>query len=127
MRALYVALVRTSYVVTLRGLRFHTLIGILPHERELRQPVEVDVSVWPHFAEPSAGQLFDYRLLYGMVADVIREGPIDYLEGLVGAVAERVMATGHAHRVRVAARKPNVMLGGPVECAEVAVDLEQDD
>ena len=118
---------RTSYVVTLRGLRFHTRIGVLSHERELAQPVEVDVSVWPRQPETTVGQLLDYRQLYAIVTEVIEEGPIDYLEGLVGAVAERVMAAGNARRVCVAARKPNVALQGPLEYAEVKVDLEQDD
>lgn len=118
---------RSTYVVTLRGLRFHTRIGVLPHERELAQSVEVDVSVWPRQSEATVGQLLDYRRLYAIVAGVIDEGAMDYLEGLVGAVAERVMAAGNARRVCVAARKPSVALQGPLEYAEVKVDLEQDD
>ena len=60
------------------------------------------------------------------MAQVIGGGPIDYLEGLSLAIAERTMGAGNTNRVRVAARKPHVPLGGPVDHAEVVVDLTRD-
>ena len=43
--AVYVAPVPELDEVTLRGMRFHALVGVLPHEAEFAQPLEVDVSV----------------------------------------------------------------------------------
>lgn len=119
---------RATYEVTLRGLRFHTLVGVLPHEREVPQPVEFDVTAWPAAREghPAQGVLLDYRTLYDIVAQVLASGPVDYLEGLVLAMAERVMLSGHVLRVRVAARKPHVTLPGPSDHAEVAIELSRD-
>jgi dihydroneopterin aldolase len=121
--------VRSRYEISLRGLRFHARVGILPHERELPQPIEIDVTVWPRapYDTPTVGRLLDYRSLYDIVAGVIGQGPIDYLEGIALAVAEQSMAAGNVTRVRVAARKPHVALPGPVSHAEVAVELSRDD
>ncbi|MEW5918589.1 MAG: dihydroneopterin aldolase [Gemmatimonadota bacterium] len=115
----------TNYEVALNGVSFHALIGVLPHERLLPQPVHVDVRVWPRTAPNNgdAGTLLDYRQLYDLVAGVVAAGPIDYLEGFALAVAERVMETDNANRVRVNVRKPHVPLPGPVENAEVSIEL----
>jgi 7,8-dihydroneopterin aldolase/epimerase/oxygenase len=120
--------VRTSYEVTLRGLRFHTRVGVLPHERDLPQPVEFDVTAWPRppRRRPAEGILLDYRTLYDVIAAVLAEGPTDYLEGLVASIAERIMAGGQVRRVRVVARKPHVVLPGPLDHAEVAIDVSRD-
>ena len=120
---------QTSYEVSLRGARFHARVGILPHERELPQPVEFDVIAWPRGPRlsPEEGVLLDYRIMYEIVAKVVNQGPADYLEGMVAAIAERVMAAGRVQRVRVVARKPHVALPGPVSCAEVAIELALDE
>ena len=119
---------RSEYAISLRGLRFHARVGILPHERELPQPIEIDVTVWPQPPHdvPTMGKLLDYRSLYDLVAKVIGEGPIDYLEGLALAIAEGAMDAGNVRRVRVAARKPHVVLPGPAAHAEVVADLTRD-
>ena len=110
-------------------MRFHARVGILPHERELPQPIEIDLTVWPRapLDVPSMGKLLDYRMLYDLAAKVINAGPIDFLEGLALAVAEQAMLAGNVTRVRVAARKPHVPLPGPLTCAEIVVELSRDD
>lgn len=119
---------QTSYEVALNGLSFHARVGVLPHERQLAQPIVVDVRVWPRSLAGSdeGGLLLDYRQLYDLVASVIGEGPVDYLEGLALSIAERAMATGQANRVRVNVRKPHVALPGPLESAEVGIELTRD-
>jgi 7,8-dihydroneopterin aldolase/epimerase/oxygenase len=121
--------VQTSYEVALNGVAFHARVGVLPHERQLPQPIEVDVRVWPRTAarQEQFGSLLDYRQLYDLVASVIGEGPIDYLEGLALAIAERAMATGQINRVRVNVRKPHVPLPGPLQNAEVGIELTRDE
>lgn len=127
-RAPYVPAVRTLYQIALRGMRFHARVGVLPHERELPQPIEIDLIVWPRAPEndPEVGMLQDYRQLYDMTAGVIGEGPHDFLEGIAAAVAERVMLAGTAHRVRVSVRKPHVPLPGLLDHAEVSIELTRD-
>lgn len=104
--------------VSLRGMRFHVRVGILPHERDLAQPLEIDVVA--HLA-PGAG-VVDYRGLYDDAAGIAAAEPHEYIETIAERVAERALAREGVVRVQVAVRKPHVALGGPLAHAEVAVD-----
>lgn len=108
--------VPTADEITLRGMRFHTRIGVLPHERELPQPLELDVTAWP-----SSAAVLDYRALYAAVAAAVAAEPLAYLEDVAADVADRVLGSGVA-RVRVAVRKPHVAMPGPVAYAEVVLE-----
>ena len=110
--------------ISLRGLRFHALVGILPHEQQHPQPLEIDITVW---REPVAGHVpgsdvLDYRELYELVATHVAMKPVRYLEELAHALAEAAMARWNVRRASVALRKPHVALPGPLTHAEVAVD-----
>lgn len=105
--------------VTLAGMRFHVPVGILPHEREMAQPLEVDLTV--RLAAGARGVL-DYRKLYDLARRVTESGQLDYLEDVGGMIASRVLALDGVASVRVAVRKPHVALGGPLAHAEVVVE-----
>jgi FolB domain-containing protein len=106
-------------------MRFHTLVGILPHERELAQPLEMDVTVWLA-QQPSGGSTsLDYRELYVAMADTVARAPIGYLEELVDRAAHAALGLSAVDRVRVAARKPHVALPGPLAYAEVAIERDR--
>jgi FolB domain-containing protein len=109
--------------ITLKGMRFHTLVGVLPHEEQLPQPLEIDVTVWMGERDMT---LVDYRILYAAVAEVVTAAPVRYLEELVASAADAVLGVGDVSRVRVAARKPHVTLPGPLAWAEVAIERERD-
>jgi len=113
-----------THEITLLAMRFHALVGILPHERELAQPIEVDVT-----ARVGEGEgIVDYRRMYEATAGVFSAGPIDYLEEIAERVASRLIADHQRiASVRVAVRKPQVALGGPLAYAEVAVDRTRND
>ena len=102
--------------ITLAGMRFHVRVGVLPHERELAQPLQLDLTV--RLAPGTAGVL-DYRDLYAIVRDVVGAEPLDYLEAVGSAILTRVLALPGAAHARVAVRKPHVALGGPLAYAEV--------
>ena len=112
------------YEITLRAMRFHALVGILPHERATRQPIEVDLRV-----RVGAGDVVvDYRGLYDLVARVLEPGPIDFLEEIADRIASAALAhNARVHAARVAVRKPHVALGGPLAYAEVVVERQADD
>jgi dihydroneopterin aldolase len=106
-------------------MRFHTLVGVLPHERELPQPLEVDLTViLTPPAHPAAGQVLDYRRLYELTATAVR-GHTQYLEQLATAIADGALDLERVSGVRVALRKPNVALPGPLEHAEIVVERER--
>ena len=105
--------------ITLRAMRFHALVGILPHERAHPQPVEVDLMV----TVTDGDGVVDYRRLYAAASDVVASGHIDFLEEIAERVAAGAFAVSdRVTRARVAVRKPHVALGGPLAYAEVRID-----
>jgi dihydroneopterin aldolase len=105
--------------ITLRAMRFHALVGILPHEKTNAQPIEIDLTVTVGPGE----DVVDYRRLYDVSAAVISAGHIDFLEDIAEMVADSSFQTStRVSRARVAVRKPHVSLGGPLAYAEVRID-----
>ena len=109
----------TSTEITLRAMRFHALVGILPHERTNAQPIEIDLT-----ATIGAGdEVVDYRRLYEAVAAVITAGHIDFLEDIAEKIADSAFEIStRVTRTNIAVRKPHVSLGGPLAYAEVRID-----
>jgi dihydroneopterin aldolase len=107
--------------ITLHAMRFHARIGILPHEREHPQPVEVDLTVRLRPAA-SEGGIVDYRDLYDVAAGALQKRHVDYLEELAETIAAEALARPRVASARVAVRKPHVALGGPLGYAEVVVE-----
>lgn len=100
-------------------MQFHVRVGILPHEREVPQPLELDLSV--RCVHPGATTI-DYRRLYALTRAVLDAEPLDYLESVGSTLATRVLELDGVASVRVAVRKPHVSLGGPLAYAEVVVE-----
>ena len=99
-------------------MRFHVRIGILSHERVHSQPLEIDVAV----TRPDDAALLDYRALYAMTASVVSAEPLDYLEQVAATVVTGALALPDVQHVRVAVRKPHVMLDGPLAFAEIVME-----
>jgi dihydroneopterin aldolase len=111
-------------VVTLKAMRFHARIGVLPHEAEIAQSIEVDASLWVRRSgtRPTAKDILDYRRVYDMVAEVVTGGHISFLEEVGERIADRALQLPLVEKVRIAVRKPNVALPGPLAYAEVALE-----
>ena len=107
-------------------MRFHVLVGVLPHEQELRQPLEMDITVWLGEQDVSgASASLDYRELYAAMAETVNRSPTGYLEDLADRAADAALVFPSVWRVRVAARKPHVALPGPLAYAEVAIERDR--
>ena len=117
----------TMDVVTLKAMRFHARIGVLPHEAEIAQSIEVDASLWVRRGDGqlTARDIVDYRRVYDMVADVVTTGHISFLEEVGERIAVRALELPLVSKVRIAVRKPNVALPGPLAYAEVALERER--
>jgi len=115
--------------ITLKAMRFHTLVGLLPHEEHVPQPLELDLTVWLSLRSvgetDSPRQLVDYRDLYDIVAAEVGASPHRLLEALCEKVARRVLEIRPIARVRVAARKPHAPIPGPLDHVEVVVERER--
>lgn len=111
-----------TVAVTLRAMRFHALVGILPHERELPQPLELDVTAW---VDDGLSAPLDYRELYEVAARAA-DATHGYLEEIAAAVLDGALALPRVRRAAVAVRKPHVALRGPLAGAEVRAERERD-
>ena len=115
--------------ISLKGMRFHTRVGLLPHEQQIPQPLELDVTVWLSLRRvgltDSARDLLDYRQLYTVVADTVGSAHHRLLEALCEKVAARALKLDAVKRVRVAARKPHAPIDGPLDYVEVVVERER--
>lgn len=113
-----------QHVVTLKAMRFHAHVGVLPHEAEIAQSIEVDLSVWTGTGASAKRRdsIVDYTQLYDLVAGVVARGHIRYLEELVDSIADGALAISGVTRVEVKARKPHVALPGPLMHAEVSTE-----
>ncbi len=111
-------------------MRFHTCVGVLPHERDHPQPLELDLTAWRSLRvvgrSDSPDDLLDYRDLYGIVADTIGDSPHRLLEALCEKIAERALALEGVERVLVAARKPHAPIPGPLDYVEVVLERSRD-
>lgn len=115
--------------ISLTGMRFHTRVGLLPHERQIPQPLELDLTVWLSLRGPGntpRSPRLDYRDLYAMVADTVGETHHRLLEALCERIARGALALDGVERVRVAARKPHAPIGGPIDYVEVELERTRD-
>lgn len=107
--------------ITLRNMRFHVPVGILPHEAEYPQPLEIDLTVWAEGATDGSIHV-DYRDLHGIVTAVIESGPHLFLETIAQRIASDAASHVRVTGARVAVRKPHVLLPGMLDHAEVVVE-----
>lgn len=117
----------TADAITLRGMRFHTLVGLLPHEAKFPQPLEVDVTAYLSLRrvgetdEPAIR--LDYRTLYQTVADTVNASSHHkLLEALCERIAHAALALEGVERVSVVARKPHAPIPGPLAAVEVTIE-----
>jgi dihydroneopterin aldolase len=117
--------------IRLKGMRFHTLVGLLPHEEKFPQPLEMDVTAYLSLRRvgetDSARMLLDYRTLYQVVAGAVGTSHHTLLEALCERTAAAILALEGVERVQVAARKPHAPIAGPLDYVEVVVDRARDD
>jgi dihydroneopterin aldolase len=109
--------------ITLRNMQFHIVVGILPHEREHPQPLEVDLTVW---LPAGRGAVLDYRALHDAARAAVVQSRREYLEEIADAVARRALAMDGVARVGVRVRKPQVSLGAPLDFVEVSIQRPAD-
>ena len=116
----------TQDCISLKAMRFHTRVGLLPHEEHVPQPLELDLTVWlslRRVGETDSPQaLLDYRRLYKMVADTVGGSHHKLLEALCEKIAAQALEMEPVERVRIAARKPHAPIEGPLDFVEVVVD-----
>lgn len=110
--------------LTLNGLRFNANLGILPHEINQSQPIEVDVEL-NQGRQPLLPQdddithVLDYRKVRQIVIDTCTEEHINLLESMLGKLTQRLLQLPGVVGVRVRIAKLEIFN----DC-EVAIRME---
>ena len=110
--------------LSLTGLRFNANVGILAHEKNAPQPIQVD-------AELSLGEqplaprdddilhVLDYRRVRQIIIDECTAEHVNLLESLIGKLAQRLMQLPGVRGVRVKIAKLEIF-----DDCEVAIRME---
>jgi dihydroneopterin aldolase len=111
--------------ITLRGIRAYGRIGTLPHERERRQLVEIEVCAEIDLTEAGRSDdlsaTLDYAALRERFVRIVATTSYFLLERLAADLLETVFADARVVRARVTLSKPGVLDG-----ATPSVTLERD-
>jgi dihydroneopterin aldolase len=114
--------------ISLKSMRFHTRVGLLPHEQRIPQPLELDLTVWLSLRRvgetDSARNLLDYRELYRLVSETVGGSRHRLLEALCEKIADRTLKLDGVRKVRIAARKPHAPIDGPLDYVEVVLERD---
>lgn len=115
---------RGTQVLSLVGLRFDANLGVLDHEHEAPQPIQVDAELnlgtqplHPH--DDDLTHVLDYRRVRSIIIEECTERHISLLESLIGKVAARLMALPGVLGVRVRIAKLEIF-----DDCEVAIRAE---
>ena len=94
--------------LTLTGLRFDANLGILAHEKNAPQPIQVDAEL-SLGAQPLAphnddiAHVLDYRKVRQIIIDECTSEHLNLLESLIGKLARRLLLPGvRGVRVKIA-------------------------
>ena len=103
--------------IFLRGMRFMACHGVLPHEREIPQPFEVDVELG--FSLRAAGEsdalddTVNYAKVYHTVSSIMDGAPKQLIEALAEEIADDLLRDFVSLRwVRVTVHKPAAPIDG---------------
>lgn len=117
--------------IEVRGLVVTTMVGVLAHEREIAQPVRVDLDLYVDLRD--AGRTDDladtanYGDVAERVANVVREAKDVLLERLADRVAETVVALDRVEAVDVTVTKLRPPIPEQLESTAVRIRRHRSD
>jgi dihydroneopterin aldolase/2-amino-4-hydroxy-6-hydroxymethyldihydropteridine diphosphokinase len=109
------------------------LVGVLPHEREALQPVQVDVDLEVDLSEAGITDNLDDTANYGAIAqaiaDVVKNSSDVLLERLAARIADRVLHFDHVEVANVTLTKlrppiPEDLISSAVRIVRSRVDMK---
>ena len=103
--------------IFLRGIRFMACHGVLPHEREIPQPFEVDVELGLSLRAAGESDALDdtvnYAKVYHTVSSIMDGAPKQLIEALAEEIADDLLRDFVSLRwVRVTVHKPAAPIDG---------------
>jgi dihydroneopterin aldolase len=107
-------------------MKFFSHSGLYPFEREVGQPIDVDVTCFMDLQE--AGETdnleftLDYLEIYQNIAKVVEKGSHNLIEALANDIAVSLLTFEQVGKVSVRCRKPKVRLSGLLDYVEVSIE-----
>jgi dihydroneopterin aldolase len=118
------SLTKGNQILTLSGLRFDASLGLLAHEVDAPQPIQVDAELnmgsqplLPH--DDEIMNVLDYRKVRAIIIEDCRAVHVNLLETLIGKLCKRLMELPGVLGVRVKIAKLEIF-----EDCEVAIRME---
>ena len=110
--------------LTLTGLRFNANLGILAHEKNAPQPIQVDAELSQGLqplqpCDDDIGHVLDYRRVRQIIIDECTAEHVNLLESLIGKLVQRLMQLPGVVGVRVKIAKLEIF-----DDCEVAIRME---
>jgi dihydroneopterin aldolase/2-amino-4-hydroxy-6-hydroxymethyldihydropteridine diphosphokinase len=118
--------------IYVNGLRLMALVGVLPHERDALQPVQIDVDLEVDLSEAGVtdnlGDTANYGEISNAIAEVVRTSSDTLLERLATRIAERVLHFDHVEVADVMVTKlrppiPEDLVSSAVRIVRSRVDM----
>ena len=100
-------------IIRIRDLRLHGLVGVLPHERQVPQPLIVNAELHcrdvPALASDNLADTIDYAVVCNDFADILRAHPDHLLERLAARFLDRLLTDPRAVKASVRIAKPHAI------------------
>lgn len=102
-------------IVYVRGLEVKTVIGVYDWEREIKQPITVDLDMGTDISEAAKTDdhrhVVDYKVVCVRVAEFIEKSNLQLLEAMAEEIAKLVRSEFQVQWVRVRVGKPAAITG----------------
>lgn len=117
-------LTKGNQTLTLTGLRFRANLGVLDHEKDAPQPIQVDAELnlgsQPLLpSDDDITRVLDYRRVRQIIIDECTARHVNLLETLIGRLCERLLRLPGVLGVRVKIAKLEIF-----DDCEVAIRME---
>lgn len=117
--------------ILITNLRATTVIGVLPHERETPQPLQIDVSIGADLGDAGRtdelSDTVDYGLVASKIADLASSASFILLERFAAAVADIVLGFDRVTEVDVTVTKLRPPVGTMVDSTAVRMIRRRSD
>ncbi len=111
--------------IEISALQTTALIGVLPHERDARQPLQVDLSIDVDLSRAGESDDLNHTVDYGAVCDqvvaLIETSEFLLLERLAEAIAQLVLTFANVEGVEVRVTKLRPPIAAIVDTTAVVV------
>jgi dihydroneopterin aldolase / 2-amino-4-hydroxy-6-hydroxymethyldihydropteridine diphosphokinase len=111
--------------IELRGLRLMTVVGVLEHERQSPQPLELDITLHADLTDACQNDELDDTINYGEVCETVEKIAAQHndllLERLAGRIAEAILQHPRVEEVDVTVRKLRPPIPSDVATSAVSI------